>query len=298
MSSLVRVLLLLAAAAAALTVVSGLNLTGVITSPRTLLEGEKLYLFCQAEGHFLACGWDSPLEGIIYPGDLDPEGDIAPLPGFNCGIVVHNVSLRHAGHWTCIATTDHDFQAAGGDVTVKPYSSWPGIVANVSSPLSGAWGLWGNPDLCPPNSFADSVELKSEAPVTWDNTAANGVLFQCRHQGGALASSVSSTVGDFGTWRGGRACPVPEYVERFRLRVEPENSFDEVAATDIMFTCSHYPEDILTGGGETWGNWGDWASCPPDTAVCGVQTKVEPYQGVSDDTSLNDVRVFCCPTVW
>nr|XP_045590237.1 vitelline membrane outer layer protein 1 homolog [Procambarus clarkii] len=292
--------LLLVTAAALTAGVRAVNVTSVITAPRTVLVGEKLYLPCQAEGIFLTCGWDSPLDEIIYPEDLtDPDGPIVPFPGFNCGIIVNEVTLEDSGHWACIATVEDGFDAQGGDVTVRPVSSWPGVVANVSSPLAGVWGEWGEVQLCPANAFAVSLELKSEAPTTGDNTAANGLLLPCRQQGGALPTAITSSMGDFGTWRGLQYCPIPEYIDQFQLRVEPENAFDDTAVNDIKFTCTHYPEEVLSGGGETWGEWGDWASCPPDTAVCGIQTKVEPYLGVSgDDTALNDVRFFCCPTVW
>ncbi|KAG7167755.1 Vitelline membrane outer layer protein 1-like 2, partial [Homarus americanus] len=276
------------------------NISSVITAPRTLLVGEALYLFCQVDGNYNTCGWESPLNHTIYPDELDPDADdIVPFPGFNCGIIVLRVKEEHEGHWACVATTDEGFEYKGGDIFVRPVASWPGVIANVSSPLFGKWGVWGEAQLCPPNSFADSITLKSEAPTTGDNTAANGLILPCRQQGGELRTSISSTVGDFGTWREPVTCPIPEYIHKFQLRVETENAFDDTAVNDIKVTCTHYPEDVLDGGGETWGVWGDWASCPDDSAVCGIQTKVEPYLGVvDDDTALNDVRLFCCNTVW
>ncbi|XP_069938497.1 uncharacterized protein [Cherax quadricarinatus] len=289
-----------AAAVAAAAEVTDINITGVVTAPRMLLEGEKLYLSCQVDGDFNICGWDSPLEEIIYPEDLtDPDADIIHFPGFNCGIIVKEVMVAHTGHWSCIATTDQGFAAVGEDIIVRVRESWPGVVTNISSPLFGKWGEWGEVQLCPPNSFADSLELKSEAPITGDNTAANGLLLPCRQQGGDLPATITSTVADFGTWRDPVSCPVPEYIHKFQLRVETEDAFDDTAVNDIRFTCTNNPEVVMSGGGESWGVWGDWASCPNDTAVCGIQTKVEPYMGLAvDDTSLNDVRFFCCPTVW
>lgn len=274
----------------------------VLSGPRVLLEGEKLYLPCIAVGEYTSCGWNDPHDNIYYPSELDPEGDIAPLPGFNCGMVVKAASVeQHSGHWVCVATTDHGFDSAGSDVTVRPASSWPGVVANISSPLNGRWGEWGQVDMCPPNAFADAFEIKSEAPTTGDNTAVNGLTMACRQQGGGLPARVTSDGGDFGTWRGEKTCPVPEYIRKFSLRVEPDQGDlgDDTAVGDMKVICTNYPENEIEGEGEEWGFWGPWAECPPDTAVCGLQTRLEPYKGVmDDDTALNDIRVFCCPLVW
>ena len=44
-----------------------------------------------------------------------------------------------------------------------------------------------------------------------------------------------------------------------------------------------------------WGDFGDWSeSCDQDSAVCGIQDKLESQQGSGDDTSLNDLKLYCC----
>ena len=46
-----------------------------------------------------------------------------------------------------------------------------------------------------------------------------------------------------------------------------------------------------------WGTFGRWSqSCAPNSAVCGIQDKIEGSQGGGDDTSLNDIRLYCCST--
>ena len=48
------------------------------------------------------------------------------------------------------------------------------------------------------------------------------------------------------------------------------------------------------------GRLGDWnSSCLPGSNICGIQTKIEPYQGsgsvwTHDDTYFNDVKCRCC----
>ena len=44
-----------------------------------------------------------------------------------------------------------------------------------------------------------------------------------------------------------------------------------------------------------WGVWGGPSYCPINHYVCGLEQKLEPRQGDGDDTSLNGVRMICCP---
>ena len=76
------------------------------------------------------------------------------------------------------------------------------------------------------------------------------------------------------------------------------------------------------GDGTNFGLWSDYVLCPDDTAVCGIKTKVfipsfkimstiskeviqfsrdpfnffqvEASQGASDDTALNQIKLYCC----
>lgn len=52
-------------------------------------------------------------------------------------------------------------------------------------------------------------------------------------------------------------------------------------------------DEIGTDG--LWGTWGASSeSCPIGSAICGIQVKMESYQGKGDDTALNDLKFFCC----
>lgn len=75
---------------------------------------------------------------------------------------------------------------------------------------------------------------------------------------------------------------------------------DDTAANFIKFKCDpvfkgHSKEIYVDSGVGQWGGYGLYSnSCDPYHAVCGIQTRVEAYQGSGDDTGLNDVRLFCC----
>lgn len=79
-------------------------------------------------------------------------------------------------------------------------------------------------------------------------------------------------------------------------------SGDDTTANAIKFTCGSldssftYLLEIPQTGSITWGTYGGFSeSCGQGDAVCGIQTKVEGDQGsFSDDTALNDVRLYCC----
>ncbi|KAM9451686.1 vitelline membrane outer layer protein 1-like [Clarias gariepinus] len=127
-----------------------------------------------------------------------------------------------------------------------------------------------------------------------DDTALNGIALLCsRPELGTLSYiTVQSDVGSWGTWtqniwcRGG-------VLKSFQLLVEGwQGVGDDTAANNIRFRCSS--EEIITGNGMSWGEWGRWSASCDGTAICGIQTRVEPPQDPGDNTSLNDVQFYCC----
>ena len=54
-------------------------------------------------------------------------------------------------------------------------------------------------------------------------------------------------------------------------------------------------EFTVSGVSLSGASWGEWSGeCPLGTAVAGIQTIYEPYQGeFSDDTAVGGIKMFC-----
>jgi len=171
----------------------------------------------------------------------------------------------------------------------------------LSNPFDASKGSWGPVEFCPNNSFVRSYEMKLEPDGAFDNTAVNAWKLYCVDATTGLDTAwVSSSQGDYGDWLGLRVCQKGGFVTGFHALVLQTNSLfsDDVAVQDWQVECD-YGLEIL--GGETGrstptGEWGSWVQCPPDSAVCGIQTRVEKSQLTDDDTAVDDVALFCCET--
>lgn len=160
------------------------------------------------------------------------------------------------------------------------------------------WGSWGYKSMCPSGRYAAGFSLKVERSVGHgDDTALNGIRLHCvdrskESSGSHDYTSIESDVGNWGEWTDIKWCS-SGYLTSFQLKVEPsQGDGDDTAANNIKFTCSggYY----LEGDGTDWGNWGHWSPTCTGRGICGIKTRIEPSQGRGDDTSLNDVRMFCC----
>ncbi|XP_045597700.2 vitelline membrane outer layer protein 1 homolog [Procambarus clarkii] len=166
--------------------------------------------------------------------------------------------------------------------------------STISSANGGPWGDWGEASFCPRNSYATGFDIKVERPVSdGDDTALNGIRFYCRSGlTGLEVATISSSVQKWGDWTGKYQCRNGR-LNAFRLRVEShQGSGDDTAADSLDMRCETGEE--LTGGGNSWGTWGSWQTCPSGQVICGLQTRVEKEQGKGDDTALNDVTIYCC----
>ncbi|XP_062861110.1 vitelline membrane outer layer protein 1 homolog [Trichomycterus rosablanca] len=155
------------------------------------------------------------------------------------------------------------------------------------------WGLWGPPEMCPQGTYATGFQLKVEAALgKGDDTALNGIALQCTNSSKPKPVMISSTAGSWGYWGKKFSCP-DGVLKAFSLRVEADQVLgDNTAVNNIRFLCTGNQE--LVGNGRSWGTWGSWSKACPGKGICGIQTKVQEYQGSHDDTALNDVHFYCC----
>ncbi|XP_072515600.1 vitelline membrane outer layer protein 1 homolog [Salminus brasiliensis] len=178
---------------------------------------------------------------------------------------------------------------AGTRFTSRSYTSM------LSVPNGERFGLWSWPEMCPENFFAVGFSLRVEPnQYAGDDTALNGIRLFCSQNGDrSFLYTVESNSGYFGDWTDPQWCP-SGVLTSFQLRVEPHQGMfgDDTAANNIKFRCSSNP--TLEGQGMSWGEYGYWSTECTEGGICGIQTKMEPYQGALDDSSLNDVRFHCC----
>ncbi|XP_043922142.1 vitelline membrane outer layer protein 1-like [Protopterus annectens] len=157
----------------------------------------------------------------------------------------------------------------------------------------GEWGNWTWIDMCPEGSYATGFSLKvEEYRGASDDTALNGIRLFCSTAEGSKYT-VESNVGRYGTWTQITWCPRGA-LTKFQLKVEPSQGvLDDTAANNVKFYCNNGA--IIEGAGMDFGEYGGWSNECKNSAICGIITKQELYQGVViDDTSLNDVQFFCC----
>uniref|UniRef100_A0A2K5TV89 Vitelline membrane outer layer protein 1 homolog n=1 Tax=Macaca fascicularis TaxID=9541 RepID=A0A2K5TV89_MACFA len=179
--------------------------------------------------------------------------------------------------------------------TCAQADGWNGYPAVIEVTNGGPWGDWASPEMCPDGFFASGFSLKVEPSqgILGDDTALNGIRLHCV-RGSVLGNTqvVDSQSGSWGEWSEPLWCRGGAYLVAFSLRVEaPTTLGDNTAANNVRFRCSDGEE--LQGPGLSWGDFGDWSDpCPK--GVCGLQTKIQGPRGLSDDTALNDVRLFCC----
>lgn len=179
------------------------------------------------------------------------------------------------------------------------------VAGTTLTPSAGNWGTWHPTVYCLAGQYATAFQMRVEGNQgSGDDTSLNAVKVQCRALSGGATSWVSSHNGYWGSWGGVASCPnsssstPTNFMTAARLRVEPsQGGGDDTGANDATFKC-RAGETINPGGGRAIGNWSNYATCPADSAVCGISTRVEGPQGSGDDTAMNGMRFDCCRLPW
>ncbi|OXA51709.1 vitelline membrane outer layer protein 1 [Folsomia candida] len=180
----------------------------------------------------------------------------------------------------------------------------------IESPFQTNWGQWGSWSRCPFGTYVQAIQIRTEpyqgAGAYEDDTAVNGIRLYCGDPNNINTAFITSLVGEWGNWGNVFSCRSDDrplapdgYVTGFQLRVEGPLTFGDDTATDNLRILCNYPnlgipEQTKEGDGLNFGSWTDARRCLSNQAVCALQTQVEPYQGDSDDTAMNNVRMECC----
>jgi hypothetical protein len=169
------------------------------------------------------------------------------------------------------------------------------LAAIIEVSNGGPWGEWQEPRFCNPGTYARGFALGVEPPIDGDDTALNDVALYCAAMGTGFVSDSFTAPGatPWAQWSTASYCPSGSFIRAYRLRVEQPIDGDDTAANSMQASCNDGALLTASNGGP-WGDWGNWAFCPADTAVCGASLKVETPIGEGDDTAVNNVRLYCC----
>lgn len=69
-----------------------------------------------------------------------------------------------------------------------------------------------------------------------------------------------------------------------------------IALTLLVGFAACKPTSIKTISVNNGGEWGEWyvaGICPQNSIAVGFDIKVEPDQGISDDTAMNGIQLHC-----
>ncbi|VDI49522.1 Hypothetical predicted protein [Mytilus galloprovincialis] len=108
-----------------------------------------------------------------------------------------------------------------------------------------------------------------------------------------------SNGGVSGDWSDDEFCTKGHYAIGYKMKNEIR---DNTGANHVKFKCRNFKDSMsyfelsYPAGYGTHGSYGESSeACPVNSAIYGIKTKIQPYQGEDgDDTALYDVKFFCC----
>jgi hypothetical protein len=167
-------------------------------------------------------------------------------------------------------------------------------------------------ELCPANSFVYRVFTQAETNQGGgDDTALNGIWFACfDRNSGQFTTAIKSKIGRWGQqplspsgavdlplFHGcsANSTAVPFVGGQMVIEGNRGSSVDDTAANRVWITCKDTTSFLATPAPTNWGSFSQFRQCPAGSAVCGINTGVEPDRGSGgDDTSLNSAAIHCC----
>ncbi|KFQ12319.1 Vitelline membrane outer layer protein 1, partial [Leptosomus discolor] len=161
----------------------------------------------------------------------------------------------------------------------------------LTAPSGGHWRKWGSGQFCC-YGYANGFVLKVEpSQFGRDDTALNGIRLHCQDDSVIYLQSpdVPLLFVGWDTWTSFQVCPGGCLISFSLTTEKSQGGGEDTAANNIHFRCSD--ETVLVGDGLLWGRAGPWSKI---CNICSLQTKVEPQQGLQDNTTLNNVKFFCC----
>ena len=139
--------------------------------------------------------------------------------------------------------------------------------------------------------------LRSELPSKYfgggDDTALNDIILYCNHfdvDPRLSPTEIKSSGANWGDWIYPGYCPSSSPATGFAMQMEFPHSGDDTAANDIRLLCSNF-KMAFSPVHTHWGYWLSQVTCPENTVVTGLMTRVEAKTG--DDTALNGLRLQC-----
>jgi len=163
-------------------------------------------------------------------------------------------------------------------------------------PGEGSWGSWQPRAFCRPGTWAVGYRMRVESSQGGgDDTALNSVQLLCKDPNTGATESVSSYDGIWGNWYNTASCAASgQFLNGAHMRIESsQGGGDDTAANNVEFSCTD-SSTVQAPGGQGWGSWLGWSSCPAQSAVCGLSIRFEGSQGSGDDTAMNGLELLCC----
>ncbi|KAK9402453.1 hypothetical protein NXF25_010809, partial [Crotalus adamanteus] len=156
-------------------------------------------------------------------------------------------------------------------------------------PNGGRWGTWGEIILCPTghvNGFA--LKMQPSQTIWADDTGGvNSIRLECTDR-----TIIETKSGRRGNWTEFQECPRGNFISFALNMVEHRGLLDDMAVKNIQFSCEK--GTVLTGPPHNGPNFRPWSKHCHVGSICGMQVKTEEVQGWRDDTTICDVKFFCC----